>query len=354
MSKTASGPIDLVLVAREELEARVEGTLVERRGPMAPPRPARSDVHRSGGGVSLRSPRRHRSRGGSQGEGGTRIGRSIRDGRADSLEVGFWGDEPIASDGSVVVLTGLLDEQRFRLWFVSRKRLGSGISVTLDRENDAAQLVVGSPPVFVSNRVDLTFVVSKNGRSARVRGSAREPELRGGPSALRFHGEVPLNTKALETSLELEPYKEYQPDILPKAARPSKESAPEGFTVKRSPNPTFLLAGSLALGGSYLLPVLSAAGRAFQQDTGLLLVPFVGPGLYAKERDTLDAWSLGFAATLGQVGGLAIIGIGLALPRRRWVRDTVLGPDGTLETSSLRVVPWMTPATHGIQLLGTF
>ncbi len=125
---------------------------------------------------------------------------------------------------------------------------------------------------------------------------------------------------------------------------------PAGYRLRRQPRRGLLIAGAIVTGVPWVISVTAATGADFDNKSGFLLVPGVGPWLAllagaGKDRDcgtefcNADKSGLRAALVLDglvQSAGAAIFIIGIAVPRKRLVRDdvtlsflpTTLGNDG--------------------------
>jgi len=127
---------------------------------------------------------------------------------------------------------------------------------------------------------------------------------------------------------------------------------PAGYRLRSEPRRGLVIAGSIVVGVPWVISVTAATGANFDNKSGFLLVPGIGPWLSllagaGKDRDcgsTSDFCNGDRSATratlvldgLVQSAGAAMLIIGIAVPRKRLVRDDVtlsfvpatLGRDG--------------------------
>lgn len=127
---------------------------------------------------------------------------------------------------------------------------------------------------------------------------------------------------------------------------------PAGYRLRSQPRRGLVIAGSIVTGVPWVISVTAATGADFDNKSGFLLVPGIGPWLSllagaGKDRNcgstsdfcNGDRSSLRAALVLDglvQSAGAAMLIIGIAVPRKRLVRDdvtlgfvpTTLGRDG--------------------------
>lgn len=286
----------------------------------------------------------------------------------DSLRLQRWGSERAESVGDIVVLTGEIKGEPFRLWFISQQRVPAVGHLELD-EDGAAQIVVGRPYTYVSNRVELSLSVWENGTRGYLSGSATRPEIFSGRRHLKFAGDITLqvvsphsHSPAMSMRSEMRPLTDYTPLVLPE--RPvSGEAAPPGYMLRKRTNIPLMVAGGAIFLGTYALSVVGAAATGFDGNAEAYLVPVAGPSLFLAqnirdgkgiEPNLFSGLVYGFAtvgATALQAGGLIVMGAGLIFPRREWVFSSY-------KTARMMdrfvVVPVVSESFRGVNFAGTF
>jgi hypothetical protein len=111
------------------------------------------------------------------------------------------------------------------------------------------------------------------------------------------------------------------------------EPAPQGYRLVERPRKGLVIAGALSLGIPYAISVSVAAGGQYNDTSGWLLIPVIGPWITAAKirddhcDDTTSSCGdaqgeRGLAAFdgLAQAAGAAMLVVGLAVPKRLWVR----------------------------------
>jgi hypothetical protein len=168
-----------------------------------------------------------------------------------------------------------------------------------------------------------------------------------GAPATNYNVQYPQGRGALPPGMEL-PYEEGDP-------------IPSGYRLREQPRRGLVIAGSILVGVPWALSTTAAAGEDFDNKSGFLLVPGIGPWLMllaggAKDRDCTaeaiycDGSRSGLRAVLTldglvQTAGTAMFVVGLAFPRKRLVREDV--------TVSFAPTP-MGRDGYGIGAVGTF
>jgi hypothetical protein len=129
---------------------------------------------------------------------------------------------------------------------------------------------------------------------------------------------------------------------------------PPGYRLEESPRKGLVIAGSIVFGTFYGLTLLGASESNFDDGTGYLAIPVLGPVLYARHTDcegdtdyctdevgdfflTLDA--------LGQATGAALFTLGMVFPKKRLVKD---------ERFSVQIAPHASRSGAGAVAFGTF
>lgn len=286
----------------------------------------------------------------------------------DRLHLQRWGSETAESVGDIVVLTGEIGGESFRLWFITNQRVLAEGVLELD-EDGAAQIVIGRPYVYVSNRVELSLSTWGNGTRGYLSGTAKRPEIFAGRRRLKFEGEVSLQVvspasqgSAKSMGPEVRPLTDYTPLVLP--VRPSfHEAAPPGYTLRKRVNIPLIVAGGAAFLGTYALSVAGAAATGFEGNSELYLVPVAGPSMFLAQNirdgkgiapDLFSAALYGFAtigATVLQAGGLVLIGAGLVFPQREWIMNS----SSTMRSmETLVVLPVISESFQGVTFAGAF
>lgn len=292
---------------------------------------------------------------------------ALEEASLEVLDLQRFGAYPTKEDAYVVVVTGLFKGEPFRLWFVSQTPIESGREIEL-LEHQAAQLTVGEPPyTFVSNRVALRLQVEPDG-TGTVEGKAAHGELEG-RSVLRFEGVFTLGSAPSSPSpareqatSSLGPRTDYLPQVLPYTYQ--NQSPPSGYTVRKSPDATRLVAGGVIFALSYGLPLLIAVGENFPGYSPWLAAPVVGPTgfliQYTAENDHVYGFISFFAMAAGttflsaaQAAGLIVFASGFFVPRHSWVLEPAA--DRKAEPSfRLRFLPVAAHSDFGFSVGGTF
>jgi hypothetical protein len=119
---------------------------------------------------------------------------------------------------------------------------------------------------------------------------------------------------------------------------------PQGYHVIEEPRRGLVIGGSLSLGIPWVLGATVAVGKDFEDKTGYLMIPAVGPWLMlaaggAKdkscdetgtdvfcdyERDRSGERALLFLDGMAQVAGAVMLAAGIGYPRKRLVREPTL------------------------------
>jgi hypothetical protein len=162
------------------------------------------------------------------------------------------------------------------------------------------------------------------------------------------YGYPPPGPQAREAPREL-PYQEGEP-------------TPPGYRYEERPRTGLIIAGSLVLGIPYVLGLYGAAAADFENGSGWLAVPAVGPFLMIATRDDecderndsvgdgLECVGEIYLVTLlildgmMQTAGAIMLGFGLGSNKKRWVRNDV----------SLTVAPTLIGSGYGLGMLGRF
>jgi hypothetical protein len=166
----------------------------------------------------------------------------------------------------------------------------------------------------------------------------------------RYDVQYPQARGALPPGMEL-PYEDGDP-------------IPQGYRLREQPRRGLVIGGSLMTGVPWVFSVTGAVGADFEDNSGFLLLPAVGPWLMlatggAKDRDcpstsSIDDYCDGDRSALRsilvldglvQTGGTIMFILGLKYPRKRLVRDDV--------TVSLAPTP-LGRDGYGLGALGTF
>lgn len=292
-----------------------------------------------------------------------------RDEAQSELELQMWGKEPPTADGEIVELHGEVEGEPVRLWFVVPGKLEPDQAIEL-HETGAAQLTVGKPYTFVSNRVALHLRLREGGRRGYLSAEASRNELPGpatleleGEFALRFRARTPVVTTAEAPPPELLPRRDYVPQVLPYFD--GHESPPPGYVVRRQPRKQLILAGSILFAGSYLLPFMIAAGLGFDGYSGWYAAPVIGPTAfltqYLEDGNEPGLGLIGFGIvgmgsvllSAAQLGGIALVTIGSLARRRSWAlpeSDT----HSAHQAPTVTFAPIANPGVQGFTLSGTF
>jgi hypothetical protein len=145
------------------------------------------------------------------------------------------------------------------------------------------------------------------------------------------------------------------------------ESAPSGYRYDESARRGPIVAGALVAGIPYVIGLYVAAVAGFENSSGWLAVPVLGPWTMIATRDYGDAcdsrdeenrprdglrclgetWLVMLLVLDGmmQTGGAALITIGYAAPKKRWIRE---------DAASLQLSPMRVGSGYGLGLNGAF
>jgi hypothetical protein len=149
-----------------------------------------------------------------------------------------------------------------------------------------------------------------------------------GLAETRYDVQYPQTRGALPPGMEL-PYEEG--DVVP-----------EGYRVRTQPRRGLVIAGSIVGGVPWAFSVMAAVDTNFEDKTGFLLVPALGPWLMlaaggardepCDDSDSFDGYCHGDNSSkravlvldgLTQVAGAVMLVAGIALPRKRLIRSDV-------------------------------
>jgi hypothetical protein len=143
------------------------------------------------------------------------------------------------------------------------------------------------------------------------------------------------------------------------------QAVPAGYHVIEEPRRGLVIGGSLSLGIPWLLGATVAVGNDFEDKTGYLMIPAIGPWLVlaaggAKDKSCSSSTSDVFCDTdrdrsgeravlfldgMAQVAGAVMLAAGIGYPRKRLIRDP----------STVSVVPTpMGRDGYGLGAVGTF
>jgi len=173
--------------------------------------------------------------------------------------------------------------------------------------------------------------------------------IRDPASATRYDVQYPQARGALPPGMEL-PYED-------------GDAIPAGYRVREQARRGLVIGGSIMTGVPWIFSVTGAVGNDFEDKTGFLLIPGIGPWVMlaaggARDRDceatSVDTYCHGSRSELRailvldgmvQTAGAVMFALGLKYPRKRLVRQDV----------TVSVAP--TPLGHdgyGLGALGTF
>jgi hypothetical protein len=166
----------------------------------------------------------------------------------------------------------------------------------------------------------------------------------------RYDVQYPQRRGALPPGMEL-PYEE-------------GDSIPAGYRLRQQPRRGLIIGGSIMTGVPWVFSVTGAVGNDFEDNSGFLLIPAIGPWLMlatggASDRDCASSSTDGYCSGgdrsglrailvlngLVQTGGAAMFALGLKYPRKRLIRQDV--------TVSLAPTP-LGDDGYGLGALGTF
>jgi hypothetical protein len=108
------------------------------------------------------------------------------------------------------------------------------------------------------------------------------------------------------------------------------EAPPPGYREEERASRGLTIGGSVTFGVMYFFPLYAAIASNFEDDTGWLAVPILGPVIYARQNDCdddadvcLDGVADFFLTVdaLGQLAGAIMLGAGLASRQKIWVRE---------------------------------
>ena len=151
---------------------------------------------------------------------------------------------------------------------------------------------------------------------------------------------VPItNPSSAPTSYEVQ-YPQARGALPPGMELPYEEgdTIPDGYRLRTQPRRGLIVAGSIVTGVPWMISVTSAVGADFDDKSGFLLVPVVGPWLMLLAGGASDDHcdplsdcrgqqsaerSLIVFDGLMQTAGAAMFIAGIAFPRKRLVRKDV-------------------------------
>jgi hypothetical protein len=132
------------------------------------------------------------------------------------------------------------------------------------------------------------------------------------------------------------------------------QNIPPGYRLEEGPRRGLVIAGSITFGTLYGLTLLGASESDFDDGTGLLAIPVIGPLLYARHtecptEDTYCDDDLGDAFltidAVGQATGAVLLAIGILNPKKELVRT---------EDFSFQVAPQARQKGGGFVAFGRF
>jgi hypothetical protein len=288
-------------------------------------------------------------------------------GEEDELGRQVWGVQPGVEAGDIVVLEGEIGAEPFRLWFVTKEPLQGGGSYRVG-EDEAAQLTIGRPYSFVSNRVQLSFTLNAEGTQGFLRARGRRSEVLGGPrnryveGSFRLKRVSPSEEPLAELPREAQPLLDYVPERLPQEN--PIQAPPTGYRVHKIPDYRFIIAGSATFAFFYGVPLAIAAGTHFDGYSDSYAIPVLGPTVflvrYLEDGNVPGLGLIGGVAigigtvgmTMAQAAGLALLGVGFLAPKREWVLEQ---PRSEVSLwRRLRFTPLASPGFQGLSVSGQF
>jgi hypothetical protein len=157
---------------------------------------------------------------------------------------------------------------------------------------------------------------------------------------------VPINDQAPETRYDVQ-YPQARGALPPGMELPYEDgdAVPAGYRLRHQPRRGLLIAGSIVTGVPWVFSVTGAVGNDFEDKSGFLLVPAIGPWLMlaaggakdeaCPERVTGEDYVYCGSANrsglramlvldgLAQTAGAVMFTLGIAYPRKRLVRSDV-------------------------------
>jgi hypothetical protein len=153
---------------------------------------------------------------------------------------------------------------------------------------------------------------------------------------------VPIPSAAAETRYDVQ-YPQARGALPPGMELPYEEGdeIPAGYRVRKQPRRGLVIAGAILTGTAWTFSLTGAVGSNFEEKSGFLVVPVLGPWLMlaaggardrecasADEYDYCNGDKSGLRAMmvldgLVQTAGAVMLVAGVALPRKRLVRTDV-------------------------------
>jgi len=156
---------------------------------------------------------------------------------------------------------------------------------------------------------------------------------------------VPINDRSPETRYDVQ-YPQARGGLPPGMELPYEEGdpVPNGYRVRQQPRRGLVIAGSIVTGVPWVFSITGAVGNDFEDKTGFLMVPALGPWLMlaaggARDKpctnQTVDDTSscssdhrsdlraVLVLDGLAQTAGAVMFTLGMAFPRKRLLRSDV-------------------------------
>lgn len=164
---------------------------------------------------------------------------------------------------------------------------------------------------------------------------------------------VPIPPNAPETRYDVQ-YPQFRGALPPGMELPYEDGdpIPPGYRLRKQRRRGLIIAGSIVTGVPWVLGVTAATAANFGDNSGLLLLPVLGPWLMLGTNDVRRSGGDRAAERgvlvfdgLMQAGGAAMFLAGMFVPRVRLVRSDIVVGVAPLELGR---------GAHGVGAVGTF